>query len=82
MLGTELIGHWEHVLVSNVKAVLQWPLSGTVSEQVGNALDKVDDVVGTEDSKRLLEEATQTDALIDHGYNEAQKANSGKDASK
>lgn len=81
MLGTDLIGHWEHVIVSNVKQFLQWPLSGTVQEQVGEALDKVDEAIGTEDTKRLLEENPNADGLIDHGYKDAVKANSGKNAS-
>lgn len=82
MLGTDLIGHWEHVIVSYVKGFLQWPLSGTISEQVGDAVDKVQDAVGTEDSKRLLEDNGETEGLIDHGYKDAVEANSGKDASK
>lgn len=81
MLGTDLIGHWEHVVVSNVKHFLQWPLSGTVGEQVGDALDKVDEAIGTEDTKRLLEEDPNAETLIDHGYKDAVKANSGSNAS-
>lgn len=81
MLGTDLIGHWEHVIVSYVKQFLQWPLSGTVQEQVGEALDKVDQAIGTEDSKRLLEENAEGEAVIDHGYKEAVEANSGSNAS-
>lgn len=82
MLGTDTIGHWEHVVVSNIKHFLQWPLSGTVQEQVGDAIDKVEEAVVSEDTKRLLEEKGETEAVIDHGYKDAVKANSGKDASK
>lgn len=81
MLGTDLIGHWEHVVVSNIKSFLQWPLSGTIQEQVGDAIDKVEEAVSTEDAKRLLEEKTETETVIDHGYKEAEKANSGNNAS-
>lgn len=81
MLGTDLIGHWEHVIVSNIKHFLQWPLSGTVQEQVGDAVDKVQEAIVSEDSKKLLEEQSDAEAVVDHGYKEAAEANSGKDAS-
>lgn len=80
-LGTDLIGHWEHVIVSNVKHLLQWPLGGTAHEQVGNVIEKAEGVVHSEDGKRLLEANTEAEEVIDHGYKEAVKANSGKDAS-
>lgn len=82
MLGTDLIGHWEHVIVSYVKGFLQWPLSGTIQEQFGEAVDKVQDAVTSEDSKRLLEDTDEAETVINHGYKEAVEANSGKDASK
>jgi len=83
MLGTDLIGHWEHVVVSNVKALLQWPLSGTIQEQVGDAVDKVQEAVSPqEEGSRILEERGTGYAMEDHGFKEAEAANSGSNASK
>lgn len=82
LLGTDLIGHWEHVIVGNVKAWLQWPLGADVKQQVSDAVDKVAEVSGAEDGKRMLEEASDSVALEDHGYKEAEKAAGSKDASK
>lgn len=82
LLGTDLIGHWEHVIVSNVKGLLQWPISGTVQEQMGDAVQKVVESVDPTEGKRLLEESgSDAYTVEDHGYREAEKANTGADAS-
>lgn len=64
-----------------VKGWLQWPISGTVQEQIGDAVDKVEEAVGTQEGTRLLEENGQTYAAVDHGYKEAEEANLGNNAS-
>ena len=83
MVGTDIIGHWEHVVVGYVKGWLQWPISGTVQESIGEAVDKIDETIGTgtEDGKRLLDEDGQAYGVEDHGYKEAEEANSGNNAS-
>lgn len=82
MIGTDTVGHWEHVIVGYVKGLLQWPISGPVQDAVNDAVDKVDQAINVQDEgKRLLEEDNQTAAVDDHGYKEAEKANSGNDAS-
>jgi len=84
LLGTDLIGHWEHVIVSNVKALLQWPVSGTIHEQIGEIAQKVSDNIDatTEDGKRLLEEnGKDVYQVQDHGYKEAEKAATRDNAS-
>ena len=80
-IGTDTVGHWEHVIVGYVKGLLQWPISGTVQESVGEAVDKIDQVVDIKADKRILEEEGQTYMVEDHGYKEAEKANSGNNAS-
>jgi len=81
MIGTDTVGQWEHVIVGYVKGLLQWPISGTVQDSIGEAIDKVDETINPDGGKRLLEEEGQTYAIEDHGYKEAEEANSGKDAS-
>lgn len=72
-LGTETIGHWEHVIVSNVKSFLPWfssdPPQGAST-----------DAVNQQAHQRILEEG-QTYTVEDHGYKEALRANTGSDAS-
>ncbi|KAK5073892.1 DUF1279 superfamily [Lithohypha guttulata] len=80
-LGTDTIGHWEHVIVSYVKGFLQWPVSGTVQEQIGDAVDKIVESTGLEEGRRILEEDTRSTGIGDHGYKEAEQANGGNNAS-
>lgn len=82
-IGPETVGHWEHVIVGYIKGVLQWPLAGTAHEQINDAVDKVGEVSGAQDGKRLLEEAPADlkYEVEDHGYNEAAAANKGEGAS-
>lgn len=82
-IGPETVGHWEHIVVSNVKAFLQWPLAGSGHEHISEAVDKIAEVSDVEGGKRLLEESSASQKLEveDHGYREAAAANSGKDAS-
>lgn len=82
LLGTDLIGHWEHVIVSNIKGLLQWPLGGDLQEHVGEAVDKVAQATNIEEGTRILEEGGEEYVVQDHGYKEAEQANSGQDASK
>lgn len=82
LLGTDTIGHWEHVIVSNIKGLLQWPLGGDLQEQVGDAVDKVAQTTNIQDGERILEEGGEEYIVQDHGYKEAEKANRGSDASK
>lgn len=88
-LGTDRIGRWEHAIVDTVKGWVKAPFS--TAEGVKEGIDGVGDVVerdvlapdGSAPGKRLLEEetATQQQALDDHGYRAAEKANSGDNAS-
>lgn len=85
-IGTDTIGHYEHVIVGTVKEWLAWPLGGDVGAKVGEVIDKAESAVmqghgastPVEEGERVLE----TDSLIDHGYKEAEKANRGDNASK
>lgn len=89
MLGTDRIGHWEHVALSHIKAWVKWPLPTQGQEVVDGAVDEVKgymkEVVPIEEvrdgEKRILEEG-QTIVVEDHGYAEAEKANRGDNASK
>ncbi|EXJ77462.1 hypothetical protein A1O3_09688 [Capronia epimyces CBS 606.96] len=92
LLGTDRIGHWEHVVVSYVKGLINWPATTTaaVAEDVDSAVGTAEkpgnaDVVA---SKRILDEQSHeqyvkenADTVSDHGYKEAEKANSGANAS-
>lgn len=82
-IGPETVGHWEHVVVSYIKGFLQWPIAGTAHEQVSEAIDKVEEVTGAEEGKRILEEAPAGSKyeVEDHGYKEAAAANRGEGAS-
>lgn len=81
LIGTDTVGHWEHVLVGYVKGWLQWPISGTVQESIGDAVDKVEEAVGTQEGKRVLELGEEENGVADHGVKEAEAANSGDNAS-
>ncbi len=52
-----------------------------MQESVGDAVDKVEEAVGTQEEKRVLEEGGEPYPVEDHGYKEAEKANSGSNAS-
>ncbi len=54
LLGTDRIGHWEHVIVSWIKETITWPMGGSAEEKVDEAADKAE-VVG----KRMLEEVRE-----------------------
>jgi len=81
MIGTDTVGHWEHVIVGYVKGWLQWPITGTAQESIGEAVDKVEEAVGVQEGKRVLEESNEAYEIEDHGYKEAEEANSGNNAS-
>lgn len=88
-LGTERIGHWEHVVLSYVKGLLKWPMGEEGKERVEEAANYVKRKVPLEDvregdgqgvGKRLLEEE-ETYVLEDHGVTEAEMADSGEKGS-
>ncbi|KAI1616402.1 hypothetical protein EDD37DRAFT_80256 [Exophiala viscosa] len=90
-LGTDRIGRWEHAIVDTVKGFVKWPFaqSEDVKAGIDGAVDEVErEVLPPEtQGKRILEEdepATRTQSVLsldDHGYKEAEKANSGDNAS-
>lgn len=85
-LGTERIGHWEHVILSYVKGLLKWPMGNEGKERVEEAAHYMKRKVPLEEGreglggKRLLEEE-ETYVIEDHGYSEAEMANSGEKGS-
>ncbi|KIW37976.1 uncharacterized protein PV06_09953 [Exophiala oligosperma] len=83
MLGTDRIGHWEHVALSWIRGVVAWPFPQKQKEVLEAAGDVVEaNVVG--ETKRILEEEgpdQQSQEVEDHGYKEAEKANTGSNAS-
>ncbi|KIW13226.1 hypothetical protein PV08_08413 [Exophiala spinifera] len=91
MLGTDRIGHWEHVALSWIKGVVSWPLPQRQKEVIDAAGDVAEAAVAGEagGQKRLLEEEeeeeegapSQQNEVEDHGYKEAEKANAGSNAS-
>ena len=88
LLGTDRIGHWEHVVVTWVKDLVTWPIAGhsDAQEQVEDASQQVETVVEApleevrDGQKRLLEEE-ETYLATDHGVKDAEKANEGSNAS-
>lgn len=88
LIGTDTIGHYEHVVVGTVKEWLAWPLGGDVGAKVGEVIDKAESAVmqgqGAEPSTPVEkgERILETDSVVDHGYKEAEKANRGDNASK
>ncbi|KAL2410319.1 hypothetical protein ABEF95_007717 [Exophiala dermatitidis] len=80
-LGTDRIGHWEHVVVSYVKGLLKWPVASQA--EIDDAVEKADkEAVEKATNKKVHEEEKQSqDGVSDHGYKEAEKANSGANAS-
>lgn len=88
MLGTDRIGHWEHVILETFKGLVKWPLPTGAQQQIDAAGDlvneKLSEAVGDVKTKRVLEESSAeygADDIEDHGYKEADKANRGADAS-
>ena len=92
MLGTDRIGHWEHVVIETFKDLVKWPLPASAQDQIDTAGDiiteKVSEAVavreGEGEGRRILEESSShysADEIEDHGFKEADKANRGADAS-
>ncbi len=83
-LGTERIGRWEHAVLSYVQGIVKWPMGKEmVDEGMGYVTPKVllEEGQGRDEKgKRLLEEE-ETYVVEDHGYDEAEKANQGDNAS-
>jgi Protein of unknown function (DUF1279) len=83
-LGTDRIGHWEHVILSYIKSAVKWPLSESAQNQVDSAVEIVKEKGPLDErgegEKRMLEE-DETYMVQDHGYKEAEKAASKADAS-
>ena len=91
LIGTEKIGHYEHVVVESVKGFLKWPIQGSQMETLleeavdegagGKEVQKVE----REGTRRILEEKGEQDVKVegvfDHGYRDAVKANRGDNAS-
>lgn len=77
-LGTDTIGHWEHVVVSYIKELISWPTSGEVPS-IESAVETAKESQPTT-AQRLLEEDVQGE-ITDHGYKDALKADSGNNAS-
>ena len=89
LLGADRIGHWEHVALSYIKSWIKWPLSQGGQDMVDGVVMDAERVVKEkvpveelreDGTKRLLEEE-ETMTVDDHGYNEAEKANRGGNAS-
>ncbi|KIW91427.1 uncharacterized protein Z519_08323 [Cladophialophora bantiana CBS 173.52] len=84
MMGTETIGHYEHVVVETFKAIVKWPLQGSQKAEIpaDGAINEATEVKELEQhgaqGGRILEQEEETN---DHGYKAAQKANQGEDAS-
>ena len=85
-LGTDRIGHWEHVIVDGIKGILPYPLSSTktVQEAEGGAVGSI------EGTQARLEEFGVVDPDsaevgvpgTDHGVKEAEQRNKSENASK
>ncbi|KIX92222.1 uncharacterized protein Z520_12103 [Fonsecaea multimorphosa CBS 102226] len=87
LIGTETIGHYEHVVVETVKGIVKWPIQGAAKVAVDGAVEEVSEESGVKEvieqralrkEGRVLEEEPATN---DHGYKAAEKANQGEDAS-
>ncbi|KIW31740.1 uncharacterized protein PV07_03338 [Cladophialophora immunda] len=86
MMGTETIGHYEHVVVETFKSIVKWPIQGSTQAQMAadGAIDEASAEAGVreleqraaQEGGRVLEEPTN-----DHGYKAAEKANQGDNAS-
>lgn len=88
-LGTDRIGHWEHVVLSYIKGVVKWPLPEEGQEMVDGAVTEVKKMVKErvpiesvrEDGQKRVLEEDETYVVEDHGYRDAENANSGANAS-
>lgn len=86
MIGPDVVGHWEHEIVSWVKDFIKWPVSEAGGDEaqasVEHAVEKVakpvEEVTG--EDQRILEE-DEAYVVADHGYKDAEQANSGANAS-
>jgi hypothetical protein len=87
-LGTDRIGHWEHVMLSYIKSWIKWPLlqqeqdvaDGAASEAKRETKEHVPvEDVREDGQKRILEEPAMN--VQSHGYKEAEEANMGENAS-
>ncbi|ETN45303.1 uncharacterized protein HMPREF1541_09134 [Cyphellophora europaea CBS 101466] len=86
MLGPDVVGHYEHLIVTWVKDLVKWPVSATVGDEAEEEAEQavkqvakpVEEVTGQE--QRILEE-DEAYEVADHGYKDAEKANSGAEAS-
>ncbi len=90
MLGTDRIGHWEHVALTWIKGLVSWPFPEREREVIEGAGDLVEaQVLGDGAKKRILEEESRAEyksqeakvEVEDHGYREAEQANAGSNAS-
>src|SRR5271168_2185845 len=89
LLGTDRIGRWEHVVLSYVKGLIKWPLGQGGQDAVDEAIKEVERVgketlslgEGREDGQKRILEQEPTYIVDDHGYQEAEKANKGENAS-
>jgi hypothetical protein len=88
-LGTDRIGQWEHAVLSYVKGFIKWPLGQGGQDAVDGAAKEVKRVgketlplgEGREDGQKRILEQEPTYIVGDHGYQEAEKANTGENAS-
>ena len=89
LLGTDRIGQWEHVVLSYVKGLIKWPLGQGGQDTIDGAANEVKRVgketlsLGgeREDGQKRILEQEPTYIVDDHGYQEAEKANKGENAS-
>jgi hypothetical protein len=89
LLGTDRIGQWEHAVLSYVKGWIKWPLGQGGQDAVDGAANEVKRVgketlplgEGREDGQKRIPEQEPTYIVDDHGYQEAEKANKGENAS-
>lgn len=87
-IGTDVIGHWEHVILGYIKAAVKWPLPRSGQDEVESSSQAVEagarrhlDLPGGEAPARILEENGAAYGIEDHGYREAEQANQGENAS-
>lgn len=83
LIGTDRIGHWEHVILSYIKGAVKWPLPKEAQDEVDEAGAVMKEKLEIEESasKRVLEEKSEAYIVEDHGYKEAEQANRGDNAS-
>lgn len=88
-LGTDRIGQWEHAVLSYVKGWVEWPLGQGGRDAVDGAAEDIKRVgketlplgEGQEDGQKRILQQEPTYIVDDHGYQEAEKANTGENAS-